>query len=382
MPVVSDRHFFCSVTDVVGFTAIASNEEAPDTWTEKTYDLSAYDNQNVYIAIQHVSTNMFMFLIDDLEVVTEAGTTNPPTADFSSNTNTVCQGSTITFTNSATGADSYAWDFDGGASASTDANPSVVFNTPGTYTVELTVTNTDGSDTESKPNYIIVTAPGTLDATAVDVSCNGLEDGIIDLTVTGGTSPFTYLWSDGTTTQDLTAGAGSYSVTVTDNSGCIASSAAIIVEPTEILPSSTTVDNYCYGDNSGEIDLSVTGGTSPYNYSWSNGSTSEDISGLVASAYSVVITDSEGCTSIFSTTITEPSLLTVVTSTTDASSQSSCDGTATAAASGGEAPYTYIWSDNQTTQTATGLCEGNYTVTVTDINGCYEVQSVLLQNMH
>src|SRR5439155_12379281 len=118
--------------------------------------------------------------------------------------------------------------------------------------------------------------------THVDVSCFGGSTGAIDLTVTGGAAPYSYAWSNEATTQDLTGlGAGSYSVTVTDAKGCTATQSVTIEQRGAALTvGETHVEVSCFGGSTGSIDVTVTGGTGPYSYAWSNESRTQDLSGL------------------------------------------------------------------------------------------------------
>ena len=163
------------------------------------------------------------------------------------------------------------------------------------------VTVTDNNGCEETISGILVGEPDELVATVVSVtddSCAGLTNGAIDINVVGGTPPYTYDWSNGATTQDLASvGAGNYSVTVTDANGCEDTIENIMVDdPSSLDVTATTVtDVSCFGFEDGAIDITVTGGTPPYTYDWSNGATTQDVSGLDAGTYSVTVTDANLC---------------------------------------------------------------------------------------
>ena len=172
----------------------------------------------------------------------------------------------------------------------------------GTYSV--TVTNTDGctssiTETITTPSVLAVSASTT------QVNCNGGSTGAIDITVTGGTLPYTYNWGGGVTTEDRTGLAiGNYSVTVTDANGCNGILPITITQPTALNLSTVITQVTCVGGSDGAIDLTVTGGTSPYTYNWGGGVTTQDRTGLAAGTYSVIVTDANGCTATTGATLT------------------------------------------------------------------------------
>ena len=209
----------------------------------------------------------------------------------------------------------------------------------------------------------------------MNVNCTGGNNGSISLNVSGGTSPFSYNWSNGATTQNISGlTSGSYAVTITDANGCTFSLSEIITQPSTSLSSAITSSQNinCFGNATGSIDLSANGGTTPYNYNWSNGATSEDLNAIAAGTYTVTITDANGCTSSQSATLTQPSA--TLTSSINNLTNVGCYGQSTAAilinVNGGTTPYSYLWSDGSTNQNLTGVGAGNYTVNITDANGC------------
>jgi gliding motility-associated-like protein len=249
----------------------------------------------------------------------------------------------------------------------------------GTYT--LTVTDAAGCKA-SKAVTITQPAILTAQASGVDETCSYLNNGSVKVIANGGTLPYTYLWQPTSDTiATVTAlPAGTYSVTVTDMNGCTVSVSAIVNEP---LPMDITFDDQidvsCYSGSDGTVRAIPTGGTPNYSYLWMPGnSTSDAISNIPAGTYTVTVTDKNNCQVQNSVTIGEPPLpVSVTTSSTPASCYGGNDGTATAIAAGGTAPYTYKWMPgNNTGATATGLIAGTYTVTVTDSKGCTSISMI------
>ena len=207
--------------------------------------------------------------------------------------------------------------------------------------------------------------------TKVDPACNGASTGSITLNISGGTAPYTYAWSNGATTQNLTnVGAGTYTVTVKDANGCTATSVVTLNQPTAIVATISSTNVKCNGDKNGTASVSVIGGTSPYTTQWSNNTTTTSITGLAAGAYTVTVTDNKGCTKTASVTITEPSKLIATPTGSALICGGGNDGTASVNVAGGSLPYKYKWSNGATSASLFGLTAGNYTVTVTDAAGC------------
>jgi len=209
--------------------------------------------------------------------------------------------------------------------------------------------------------------------TSSDPLCNG-GLGSAFVNVNGGVNPFTYSWSSGIASQTLTgAPAGTYSVVVTGNDGCVVHDTTTLVEPSSIATALTATDVDCFANFNGAVDLTVSGGTPGYTYQWANGATTEDISGVGGGFYQVSVMDANGCQFSQGITVFEPGPLNAgISGTQNISCFGLCDGSAAAIASGGTSPYTYLWNDSQsqTTSTASSLCEGSLLVTVTDANNC------------
>ena len=206
--------------------------------------------------------------------------------------------------------------------------------------------------------------------------CNGDSTGSVDLTVTSCNTPFTYLWSNGETTQDVSGlGAGTYCVTITDSKSCIDSACFTITEPPAISVSPTTTQVSCNGFTDGSIDLTVSGGTPPYSFTWSNAATTEDLSGLVAGQYCVTITDSVNCLDSVCITVSQPAAINLSGSKSDVSCNGGNDGSIDVTVSGGTSPFSYLWSNGDTTQDVSGLVAGVFSLTVTDANNCTATSS-------
>ncbi len=288
---------------------------------------------------------------------------NEPTCNGS------CDGSLSASANGGTLPYTYQW---GNGATSQSINNLCA----GTYTVTVTDDHScqdSVSFTLNEPDSIVSTF------SILNSSCYGSCDGSIDLTVNGGTSPYSYSWSNGNTTEDINnLCAGWYYVTITDNNGCTKEDSAEVIEPPVLSLVMDSTNASCHGTCDGSASVSVSGGTSPYSYSWSNGATDSSITGLCAGVYTVTVTDNNGCQKIDSIEISEPTALVLNMNSSDATCHGVCDGSASVSVSGGTSPYSYSWSNGATDSSITGLCAGTYTVTVTDNNGCQEQDTVTI----
>ncbi|MDV6169688.1 HYR domain-containing protein, partial [Flavobacterium sp. DG1-102-2] len=226
-----------------------------------------------------------------------------------------------------------------------------------------------------------VTRNADLSATTAqtDVLCNGSATGAASVLATGGTGigTYTYLWSNGQTTDAITnVTAGTYSVTIKDGNGCELIKNFTITQPAQPLattPNTTQVNVLCFGNTTGSATIAVNGGTAPYTYLWNNGATTNSITGLAAGTYTVDVTDANACVLPHSFTITQPiAPLATTPNTTQVNvlCNGNATGSATVAVNGGTAPYTYVWNNGSTTASITNVTAGTYTVGVTDANGC------------
>lgn len=253
----------------------------------------------------------------------------------------------------------------------------------GTYKVLVTDVNGCTSTqifviTEPAPPYVVSLVSQT------NVSCNGKNDGAITINAIGPNAPFTYSWSpvggNGTTASNLPA--GTYTVTVTDAINEIVTKDFVITEPNIMSASVGSIINVnCNGGNSGSATASVFGGTLPYNYVWSNGESSVTASNLSGGNHFVLVTDANGCQVQEFFNIGQPSAILINTlSLTNVSCNGQADGAITVSVNGGLPPYTYSWNNNQTGPSLSNISGGNYTVTVTDSNGCTALKSFTIND--
>ncbi|MBU3678814.1 MAG: T9SS type A sorting domain-containing protein [Candidatus Kapabacteria bacterium] len=326
-------------------------------------------------------------------VACESGTTAPVvvtvnpalSASIASQVNVSCNGGsngTATAGQSGgTGPYTYSW------TNGQTTNPATGL-AAGTYSV--TVTDDKGCTASAT---VTITQPPALVASIASqtaVSCFGGNNGTATAGQTGGTEPYTYLWTNSQTTQQATGlSAGTYSVTVTDSKNCTSEAIVTIVQPTAAVsigsPSLTHV--VCRNGATGAIDITVSGGTTPYSYTWTKQgadgtyATSEDLTGLTAGTYTVVVNDNNGstggCRATTTVEITQPATVVSLSSSTikDVCAKGDETGSISITATGGTAPYGYTWTKSgtsgtfATTQNITGLAAGTYTVAVNDANG-------------
>lgn len=250
--------------------------------------------------------------------------------------------------------------------------PSISNLTAGTYTVTVTE-----SPTCFATASYTVTEPSALNpiCTKIDASSNGNYDGLANVDVTGGTLPYTYLWSNGATTQSISnLAVGTYSVTINDANNCTTSCSSVVNEPNCTITANAIGTNIsCNGNQNGTVSVSVNGNIGAITYSWSNGATTKNISNLPAGTYTVTIAESPTCFATASYTITEPAALTVTCTKSDVTTTGGSDGTASVMIGGGTTPYYYNWSNGEITASIINLTAGTYNITVSDSNNCTSI---------
>jgi gliding motility-associated-like protein len=245
------------------------------------------------------------------------------------------------------------------------------------------VTVSSGSAVPKVDSFVIAepTKIAVATKTIVDVKCFDQATGTVTLTVSGGTAPYTYSWSSGDVSLNLTGKkSGTYILTITDSKGCSIKDTSIILQPNAALSVAPAITNVkCNGGNDGAIALTVAGGTAPYTYAWSGpspfaGATTKDISALLAGDYIVTVTDSKSCAQTSGPlTVTQPLAISVGTPSVTNTGCGTSVGAISITPTNGTTPYTFVWSGpsfSSVNQNITGLAAGSYTVVVTDANNC------------
>ena len=251
----------------------------------------------------------------------------------------------------------------------------------GTYTAIVTTIDGCADTANTTINNPVNFLPTSTSSTPP--SCNGGNNGTATVNASGGTPPYTYLWANAQTTQTATnLPAGQHSVTVTDSGGCMFTTTVTVTEPSAIVALSASQFNIsCSGLCDGSADILMGGGTTPYTYSWTTGSTIPSATNLCVGTYVVTVTDANGCVGTHTFDILNPPAINIATSSIDANCGLS-NGSAIASASGGVSNFTYSWNTNpvQTNDTASGLPVGFYVVTVVDGNMCSNSDTVQVFN--
>ena len=279
----------------------------------------------------------------------------------------------------------YNWENSINSGVTISTNEDLTNLSAGTYCVTVTDNNSDTQTqciTITEPNELIITID------TIEPAHCGLEDGSASVIVSGGSPLYTYQWLDASSTvisnteQITSVFAGTYTFIVTDASACTATETITILDNPPPSIDSAIVDNVCYGESDGSISVYVSGGVSPYSYSWNTtpAQFSQTATGLIAGIYQVVVTDATGCINSAEIEITENPEILISISNVNVSCFGMADGSATINANGGTSPYTYSWNTTPTqlTQTATGLVAETYQGVVTDANSCSTSQTITI----
>lgn len=284
-------------------------------------------------------------------------------------------GTAIAIVSNITGPETYQWD--NGATQATNT---------GLGAIQHCVTVTDGNGCQQS-DCITLTQPDELllTTTATSAGCTGQSNGTIDLSVIGGTMPYTFAWSNSSTTEDLTTlSQGTYSVIVTDANDCTATTSVDIVEGAPFTLDFEVTDISCFDENDGAIDVTVVGGTG-VDFTWSgpNGfvASTEDLTNLSNGNYVLTAIDPQGCTLTDSVLLSRPDSIVVSTTVEEVSCFEARDGRVTLIAEGGSSPYLYALGDSSALQSLAifgNLSGGTYPFTVQDSEGCTFTDSLVV----
>jgi hypothetical protein len=281
----------------------------------------------------------------------------------------------------------YAWT---GPNGFTSNLSSFSTQVPGTYS--LAVSDPDNGCVSNAVAVVDdnTAAPGASASTPGNFNCTTFQ---IELSGNGSSqgADMAYAWttSDGrfvsgeTSLNPVIDAAGTYQLLVTNTaSGCTNTAAVTVIQRQNVSASLAGQTNVnCNGGANGAASVEATGGNNAYSYTWSNGSSDAAIANLAAGNYTVTVTDGENCTAVASVDITEPTAVFANASATSQIQSGINDGSATADPVGGVAPYTFEWSNGETSQSISNLSPGTYTVSVTDANGCVVSQSVTVNSV-
>lgn len=306
--------------------------------------------------------------------------TTPPDVTTSGGQLSCAVLSTQVCAGSGTAGLNYVWIGPGGFNAT---QACTIVTLPGTYTV-IALNPANGCTNSGTVQVTSNTTVPTVTIAAPDSFHCNVSTVVLDASASAQGSSFSFAWttangaiqSGNNTALPVVSAPGTYQVVVTNGAnGCTASGTVTVIQVPALNVVATASAVSCNGGSNGALLAAATGGVPPLSYGWSNGATGASISNLLAGAYTATVTDAKGCTTLASAVVSQPDPLQLGVSATPQTISGVNDGTATASATGGTAPYTYLWSNGQTNVTITGLAPGSYTVTTTDANNCSAIQT-------
>ncbi|MBK9526360.1 MAG: CotH kinase family protein [Bacteroidetes bacterium] len=323
--------------------------------------------------ISSVSSGNYLVTVTDLAGCTTSSPVNVPQPTSISILMTtqaaMCgmdNGSVTANVSGGTGAYHYSW------LPTLDTISSIQNLSAGNYTV--TITDANACTKTASATVAANTSPQLAPASVQNVTCNGNSDGALSVAVSGGTLPYQYTWTPNvsSTAFSTALSAGLYSVVVRDANGCTDSIGMLLEEPAPLAVLMFANNVNCNAAMDGFIYADAGGGTPPYTYSWSPGGQQTDSAvNLGAGSYAVVVTDSLGCFTTSSASISEPAALTASVTAQDVTCYSACNGSAQVNISGGIQPYYLNWCNGDTVMMQSNLCPGTCQVVVSDGNGCF-----------
>jgi len=308
-----------------------------------------------------------------------------PTAAFEASPISICLGESVGFTDmSSNSAATFSWSFGNGDNEDV-ASPTYMYPQAGTYTVILTVGNATNSCFDSDSIEIIVHPLPEVELMGTDIICAGENTGSIEAVTDDETLDYTFLWSTGANTPSINnLPAGNYSVTITDANLCETIADINLNEPLSILTiTSESTPASCADLPMGQIDIEAGGGTPPYTFVWSNGSTNEDLDSLESGVYNITVTDGNGCTISTDVFVNSSDDISMDVQLTPISCAGAGDAVIEVEVMDGTVPFEYILIDEfgeevarNTNPRFTQLPPGTYEVQVIDGNGCIDTDLV------
>jgi len=268
-----------------------------------------------------------------------------------------------------------------------------VETTPTSCTITATITDPCGRVTFD--THGITVQCNMQVASAITNLCSGNSTGgSVAMTISNGTGPFNWSWTktgnatlplsgSGTSAtspfsvSNLTVGTYAFTVTANSGAGCMSTFTVTLTQSPAIIINATPTTALCNGSSTGTINVSPAGGIPNYTYSWADGPTTQNRTGLASGNYTLTVTDSKGCTAISAVTVTQPAVILIAPTSTNVTCFGINNGTINPNVSGGTSPYTYLWNDGSSVQNRTGLAPGTYSVTVTDANSCTKASGMI-----
>lgn len=345
---------------LVGGTGPFTYSWSPGGWTTATVN-------NLCAGTYTVTVTDALSCSPPTTVAITVGASVPTLTIVPTQTNVACNGqctgtASVTVTGGTPGY-TYNWLPSGGNSASASGLCAGVYTVDvadqGGCTATLTFTITEGTAITSS-------------SSSTPAAC-GNNNGSATVIPSGGAGGYTYVWSPsgGTGSTEANLGAGTYTCTITDANGCTLTQTVSVPSTGGLTSTIASTNVLCFGNATGSATVTPVGGNPGYTFLWSpSGGNGSSASALTAGTYTCVTTDASGCTSTSAVTITEPSQLVISAAGFNVTCNGVCDGQVVTIPAGGTPNYSFLWNTGCTTAACNSICAGNYTVTVTDANGC------------
>jgi gliding motility-associated-like protein len=258
--------------------------------------------------------------------------------------------------------------------SNSDTTQNIQYLAEGIYSV--TVTDSVGCILTGS-QFLLDTLDMVLSNNINSPTCVGFQNGSIEVLVTAGYPPYSFQWSNSSTSNIIDSlASGTYSLTISDQQGCMRTENISVDNPPAIMTLLSTNNLSCSNINDGEVSLFITGGSPPYSYLWSNFQSTQNIDSLTAGTYAVTVTDIKGCSVIDSAVIDNSAEMQINFNKSDVTCYNSHDGAVQLNIQNGMPPFIYTWSNGEATQTINNLSPGTYVVTVSQTNQCQKTDTV------